>query len=119
MTDGFTHFQLIQKTQNTRTQYTSANITLPPQEHFLAAQHRHVDTAIANAILKKGTCSSFHLCPKQDYDMGVTRLQMQHAMGGFGLTPNVLTQSSAKVAMASRFVGFVGSLPPDEQQIWP
>ena len=50
--------------------------------------------------------------------MAVTRLQMPHAMGGFGLTPNVLAQSTAKVAMASRFVGLVGSLPPDEQQIW-
>jgi hypothetical protein len=29
LTDGLTHFQLIQKTQNTRTQYTSAKITLP------------------------------------------------------------------------------------------
>jgi hypothetical protein len=38
LTDGLTHFQLIQKTQNTRTQYTSANITLPQQEHFLSAQ---------------------------------------------------------------------------------
>jgi hypothetical protein len=61
LTDGFTHFQLIQKTQNTRTQYTSANITLPSQEHFLSAQHRHLDTTIANAILKKGTRNSFHL----------------------------------------------------------
>ena len=55
LSDGFTHFQLIQKSMNTRTQYTSANITLPPQEHFVSSQHRHVDTAIANAILKKGT----------------------------------------------------------------
>jgi hypothetical protein len=39
-------------------------------------------------------------------------------MGGFGFTPNVLAQSTAKVAMALRFVGLVGSLPPDEQQIW-
>ena len=39
-------------------------------------------------------------------------------MGGFGLTPNVLAQSTAKVAMASRFLGFVGTLPPDEQTIW-
>ncbi len=54
LTDGFTHFQLILKTMNTRTQYTSANITLPPQEHFVSAQNRHVDTAIQNAILKKG-----------------------------------------------------------------
>ncbi len=37
LTDGFTHFQLIQKTQNTHTQDTSANITLPPQEHFLSS----------------------------------------------------------------------------------
>ena len=34
LTDGLSHFQLIQKTMNTRTQYTSVNITLPPQEHF-------------------------------------------------------------------------------------
>jgi hypothetical protein len=34
LTDGFTHFQLVQKTMNTRTQYMSANITLPPQEYF-------------------------------------------------------------------------------------
>jgi hypothetical protein len=32
LTDAFTHFQLVQKTMNTRTQYMSANITLPPQE---------------------------------------------------------------------------------------
>ena len=54
LTDGFTHFQLIQKTMNTRTQFMSANITLPPQEQFLSEEHRHVDTVIANAILKKG-----------------------------------------------------------------
>ena len=35
LTDGFTHFQLVQKTMNTSTQYMSANITLPPQEQFL------------------------------------------------------------------------------------
>ena len=118
LTDGLVHFQLIQKTMNTRTQYMSANITLPPQEHFVSAQHRHVDTAVANAILKKGTRNSFHNWPKQDYDMAVTMLQMSHAMGGFGLTPNVLAQSAAKVAMASRFSGFVGSLPPEEKKIW-
>ena len=118
LTDGSTHFQLIQKTQNTRTQYTSANITLPQQEHFLSAQQRHLDTAVVNAILKKGTRNSFHLWPKPDYDLAATRLQMPHARGGFGLTPNILPQCTGKVAMASRFVGLVGSLPPEEQQIW-
>jgi hypothetical protein len=38
LTDGFTHFQLVQKTMNTSTQYMSANITLPSQEQFLTAQ---------------------------------------------------------------------------------
>jgi hypothetical protein len=117
LTDGLTHFQLIQKSQNTRTQYTSANITLPHQQHFLSAQQRHIDTAISNAIMKKGTRNSFLLWSQQDYDLAVTRLQMPHVRGGFGLTPNTLPQSSAKVAMASRFVGLVGSLPPEEQQI--
>jgi hypothetical protein len=39
-------------------------------------------------------------------------------LGGFGLTPNVITQTSVKVAMASRFLGMVGSLPLDEQSLW-
>ncbi len=50
--------------------------------------------------------------------MAVTMLQIPHAMGGFGLTPNVLAQYTATVAMGSRFLGFVGSLTPDEQKIW-
>jgi hypothetical protein len=118
LTDGFIHFQLIQKTMNTRTQYMSANITLSPQEQFLSAQHVHVDMAMANAILKKGTRSSFQLWGKDDHDLAVTILQKPHALGGFGLTPNVIAQTSAKVAMASRFLGLVGSLPLEEQQLW-
>jgi hypothetical protein len=64
LTDGFTHCQLIQKIMNTRTQFMSANIPLP--------------SAITNAILKKGTRNSFHLWPKEDYDLSVTILQMTH-----------------------------------------
>jgi hypothetical protein len=45
-------------------------------------------------------------------------LQKPHALGGFGLTPNVLAQISAKVAMASRFLKLVGSLPLEEQKLW-
>ena len=103
---------------NTCTHYTSANITLPPQEQFLSAQHRHVDTVIANAILKKGTRGSFHLWVKDDYDLAVTVLQKPHDFGGFGLTPNVIAQSSVKVAMATRFLVFVGSLSLEEQKLW-
>ena len=43
---------------------------------------------------------------------------MPHTDGGFGLTPNVIAQTSAKVAMASRLLGLVGSLPLDEQHHW-
>ena len=110
LTDGFVHIQLMKFFMNTRTQYMSANITLPPQEH-LSAQHVHVDTAIADVILRKGTRDSFRQWDKNDYDLAVTRLQMPHADGGFGLTPNVIAQTSAKVAMASRFLGLVGFLP--------
>ena len=109
LTDGFVHFQLIKFCMNTRTQYMSANITLPPQEHFLSAQHVHVDTAIADAILRKGTRGSFRQWDKNDYDLSVTRLQMSHTDGGFGLTPNVIAQTSAKVDMDSWFLGLVGS----------
>jgi hypothetical protein len=42
--------------------------------------NRHLDTAIANAILKKGTHNSYGQWPKQDYDMAVTMLQMPHVM---------------------------------------
>ena len=45
-------------------------------------------------------------------------LQKHHALGGFGLTPNVLAQISDKVAMAVRFLKLVGSLPSEEQQLW-
>ena len=103
LTDGLTHFQLVQKTMNTRTQYTSANITLPPQEQFLTAQHIHVDTAIAKAILQKGTRGSFHHWARDDYDLAVTMLQMPHALGGFGLTPNVLAQIALDYPALSQF----------------
>ena len=39
-------------------------------------------------------------------------------MGGYGMTPNVIAQISAKVAMSSRFLGFVGSLSSAEQKLW-
>ena len=59
LTDDFVHDQLMKFCMKTRAQYMSANITLPPQEHFLSAQHLYVDTVIVNAILKKGTRGSF------------------------------------------------------------
>jgi hypothetical protein len=34
------------------------------------------------------------------------------------MTPNVLAQTSAKVAMASRFLQLVGSLSLEEQKLW-
>ncbi len=45
-------------------------------------------------------------------------LQKPHALGGFGLTPNVLAQISGKVPMTSRFLQLVGSLPLEEQKLW-
>jgi hypothetical protein len=118
LTDGFTHFQLVQKTMHTYTQYMSANIILSSQEQFLTAQYIHIDTVIAKAILQKGTRGSFHHWVRDDYDLVVTMLQNPHALGGFGLTPNVLVQISTKVAMAFRFLKLVVSLPLEEQKLW-
>jgi hypothetical protein len=71
----------------------------------------HIDTTIAKDILQKGTRGSFHNWVRDDYDLAVTMLQKPHALGGFGLTPNVLAQISDKVVTASRFLKLVGSLP--------
>ncbi len=119
LTDGFIHFQVIQKTRNTCTEYMSVNITLSPQEQFLSAQDVHVDMTIANDILKKGTRDSFQFWGNDDLDLAVKIIQNPHTLGVFGLTPNVIEQTSAKVAMTSRFLGLVGSLPLDEhKQLW-
>jgi hypothetical protein len=101
LTDFFTHFQLIQKTMNKLTQYMSTNITLSPQEQFLSTHHVHADMVIANVILKKGTRGSFQLWVKDDQDLNVTVFQKFLTLGGFGLTPNVIAQTSAKVVMTS------------------
>jgi hypothetical protein len=100
---------------NTLTQYMSVNITLSPQEKFLSVHHVHVYIVITNTILKKGTRGSFHLWGKDDHDLAVTIIQKSHTLGGFGFTPNVITQTSVKVVMTSRFLGFVGSLQLEEQ----
>ncbi len=60
--------------------------------------------AIANDILKKGTRGSFLFWDKDDHDLVVTVIQNPHTLGGFGLT--------------SRFLGLVGSLTLEEQQLW-
>jgi hypothetical protein len=76
-----------------------------------------IDTSITKTILQKDTRGSFHHWVRDDYDLAVNMLQKPHALGGFGLTPNVLAQISAKVVMASRFLKLVGSLPPEEQNL--
>ena len=103
---------------NTRTQYISANVTIPSPEHFLSLQHKHVDRTLANAILRKGTRGLYQHWSPHDIDVATAMIQMPHGMGGYGMTPNAIAQISAKVAMASRFLGIVGSLPPSEQTIW-
>ena len=107
LTDGFVHFQLMKFCVNTRTLYITANVTLPPQEHFLSAQHVHVHTVITDVILREGTWGSFRQWDKNDYDLAVTRLQMTHGDGGFGLTRLQMTHGDG---------GFV--LTPDSQIKW-
>ena len=115
-TDGFVHIQMLKFCENTRTQYVSANINIPDSDNIITSQHQHVDRKIAYEILQKGTRGSFRNWSQQDIDLATTMLQMPHGMGGYGMTSNVIAENSAKVAMASRFIGFVGSLSSSEQQ---
>ena len=45
-------------------------------------------------------------------------IQMTHVIGGYGMTPNAIAQISAKVVMASHFLGLVDSMTPSEQTLW-
>jgi hypothetical protein len=65
-----------------------------------------------------GGQGSFRQEDKNDYDLAVTRLQIPHADGGFGMTPNTMAQTSTKAVMTSRFLGLVGTLSPDEKNLW-
>ncbi len=46
----------------------------------------------------------------------MTVIKKTHSLGGFDLTPNVITQTSVKVIMTSQFLGLVGSFHLEEQQ---
>jgi hypothetical protein len=64
---------------------------------------------------KKARGVHFVSGPNKISILGITILEMPHSMGGYGMTPNVIAQISAKVAMTARFLGFVGSLSSSEQ----
>ena len=77
LTDGSTHFQLVQKTMNTRTQYMSVNITLPPQEQFLSTQHIHIDTGISRKVLEALSIIGPRMTNRGILDRLCHRLKMQ------------------------------------------
>jgi hypothetical protein len=81
----------------------------PFQEYFLhTTEDRYVDTTITNDILQKGTRGSFRQWDKNYYDLAVTMIQKSYSLGGYGMTPNVITQTSFKVVMTSRFLTTTG-----------
>jgi hypothetical protein len=65
-------------------------------------------------IFQKDSRGSFRKWSQEDVDLVITILQIPHSMGGYGMTPNVITQISSKVTMSTRFLGFVGSLSSSE-----
>jgi len=52
------------------------------------------------------------------YDLVVTMIQKSHDLGGYGMTPNVFTETSNKVVVTFRFLGLVGFLSLEEQNLW-
>jgi hypothetical protein len=63
------------------------------------------------------TSSSSFQKQKKLYEK-LEKILVHLSMGVFGLTPNVLAQSTVKTVMGVRFLGSVGSLLLDEQKIW-
>ena len=61
--DGLVHFQLLKYCMNTRSQYLSANVTIPSSEHFHSLHHHHLDRYLANNILQKGTGAVSNIGP--------------------------------------------------------
>jgi hypothetical protein len=68
LTVGYVHAQLLKFSQNTRTQFISANIDIPDSDNVITAQHKHVDRKIAYETLQKGTRCSFRNWSQQDID---------------------------------------------------
>ena len=84
----------------------------------LVTEFESLDRKITYEILKKDTWGSFRNWSQQDMDLETTMFQMTHGMGGYGMTPNVITQMFTKVDMSSTFLGFVGSMSSPEQKLW-
>ena len=103
--DGLVHFQLLKYCMNTCSQYLSANVTIPSSEHFHSLQHIHLDRYIANNVLQKGTRGLYKHWSPDDINLATAMIQMPHDRGGYGMTPNTISQISTKVVMAIPWFG--------------
>ena len=69
--DGLVYFQLLKYCMNTRSQYLSANVTIPSSEHFHSLQHHHLDRYLANKILQKRTRGLYKYWSPDDINLAL------------------------------------------------
>ena len=74
----------------------------------------HTNSPLPLTNLQKGIRGLYRQWNPHDIDLATTLLQISHPMGGYGMTPNAIAQISTKVAMASRFLGLISSLPREQ-----
>jgi hypothetical protein len=113
--DGFIHYQLLKFFQTTRLQYFNSYIMLPNR---CVLQHQHVDSKIADALLKKGTKQHADGWDSSTKDWSHMCIHLPHVEGGFGVTFNDVTKDAAFYTTTSRFVAWLGAFPQERQKLW-
>jgi hypothetical protein len=99
--DGFVHYQLARFCQATRLQYINSHILLANR---CVLQQQHVDSKIADALLKKGTKQQADGWDAPGKAWAHMVLHLPHAEGGFWVTFNDVTKDSAFYTTTSWFV---------------
>ncbi len=94
-------FSMIKFCMNTvtRTQYMSANATLPPQDEFLSSQHQYVYKTIPNSILQEDTRGLFREWNNHDYDWAVTPSSWGLSSGSFSVSAHLVLSDHEKLGI--------------------
>jgi hypothetical protein len=113
--DGFIHFQLLRFCQSTRMQFLNSHVLLDTR---CVLQQQHVDSKIADALLKKGTKQHADGWDTDSKDWDHMVLHLPHVEGGFGVTFYCVTKDAVFYTTTSRFVSWMGAFSQERQKLW-
>ena len=116
VTDSLIHFHLLRFCQNTRLAYL--NRSVPPDVMVAGPCNlKHVDQAIAKAILGRGTKFMHEIGSSSDkwnsraFDWYSSIVQKACHRGGLGVTPNEASSIAAYYSATAQYVSWVHQLP--------